>query len=93
MTAIIPFCADWLRNLKYRFHRRCVAPLMATCRVCGKSDEVAMYDPRGLWAYFVRRTWCPEHCPDHDYVYSPWDGHYCDNCGKEPEPEWFWDRD
>ncbi len=35
---------------------------------------------------------CPEHCPDHDYVYGRYDGHYCNNCGEHPPPDWFADR-
>lgn len=63
--------------------------LMGTCRVCGKDDDVAMYDPRGLWAYFFRRTYCPAHCPEHDYIYDRYEGRYCDHCGQNPPPEWY----
>ena len=61
---------------------------MSRCRTCGSSDEVISYDPRGLWAYPIRTTYCPEHCPDHDYVYSRYDGHYCNNCGQQPPLDW-----
>lgn len=62
--------------------------LMSRCRVCGSKDEVIQYDPRGLWAFFFRTTHCPSHCPDHDYVYSRYDGHYCNSCGQPPDAEW-----
>lgn len=66
--------------------------LMGSCRVCGKTDDVIMYDPRGLWAYFFRKTYCPAHCPDHDYTYSRYEGHYCNNCGQAPDDDWYHDR-
>jgi hypothetical protein len=62
---------------------------MSRCRVCGSSEDVISYDPRGLWAYLWRRTWCPDHCPDHDYIYGRYDGHYCNNCGNSPPPDWY----
>lgn len=65
---------------------------MSRCRVCGSSEDVVSYDPRGLWAYPFRRTYCPAHCPDHDYIYSRWDGHYCNNCGQSPNEQWHCDR-
>jgi len=65
---------------------------MSRCRVCGSSKDVAMYDPRGLWAYPIRKTWCPAHCPDHDYIYCRSEGHYCGNCGQQPDAQWYDDR-
>lgn len=72
--------------------RRIGDRLMSRCRVCGSSKDVISFDPRGMWAYFWRRTWCPDHCPDHEYVYCRYDGHYCGNCGQEPDAEWYADR-
>jgi hypothetical protein len=72
---------DWIHATTTR--------LMSRCRVCGSSENVIIFDPRCLWAYFFRQTWCPPHCPDHDYRYSRYDGHYCDNCGQEPPFDWF----
>ena len=56
---------------------------MSRCRVCGSNEDVVAYDPRGLWAYFFRRTVCPEHCAEHDFNRHR-DGTYCDHCGQEP---------
>lgn len=78
----------WLKRLRWRFLGRIEARFMSRCRVCGASADVIQYDPRGMWAYFFRRTWCPEHCPDHDYIYSRYEGHYCNNCGEQPSDEW-----
>lgn len=72
--------------------RTLTSRLMSRCRVCGSSKEVVSYDPRGLWAYLVRRTWCSEHCPEHDFIYDRSEGHYCDNCGTHPDDEWHRDR-
>lgn len=77
-----------IRQLRDRWHAF-VNRQMARCRVCGSAADVIQYDPRGIWAFFFRRSWCPAHCPDHDYVYSRYDGHYCDNCGQPPDPEWY----
>lgn len=63
--------------------------LMSRCRTCGSSADVISYDPRGLWAYPIRTTYCPDHCPDHDYRYEHGAGHYCNNCGQEP-PHDYW---
>lgn len=64
--------------------------LMCRCRVCGGRDAVISYDPRGLWAYFFRKTWCPEHCPEHDYENEPGMGPCCIRCSqRHPEP-WDW---
>lgn len=68
--------------------RRLTNKLMGTCCVCKSSADVISYDPRGLWAYFIRNTYCPEHCPDHDYNRYR-DGTYCDNCGQEPPYDWY----
>jgi hypothetical protein len=70
--------------------RQLTSNLMSRCRVCGSSKDVISYDPRGLWAYFFRRTWCPMHCPDHDYQRWP-DGTYCNNCGDLPPVDWWMD--
>jgi hypothetical protein len=84
MKAMIRELLDWLHAATGR--------LMSRCRVCGSRADVIMYDPRGLWAYFFRQTWCPPHCPDHDYIYSRGDGHYCNNCGQQPDYDWHADR-
>lgn len=68
--------------------RRFTGTMMSRCRVCGSSENVIGYDPRGLWAYFFRRTWCPEHCPEHEYNRHR-DGFYCDNCSEEPPYDWY----
>lgn len=78
-----------LRNLRERLDRL-TGCLMARCRVCGSRGDVVSFDPRGLWAFFFRQTWCPDHCPDHDYVYSRYDGHYCNNCG-QPRPDDYYE--
>jgi hypothetical protein len=70
------------------WHDTLRAKYMSRCRSCGSAGEVISYDPRGLWAYLFRRTYCPAHCPDHDYEYSRYDGHYCINCGQAPDPDW-----
>jgi len=75
-----------------RFLKRLSDRLMSRCRVCGSSKDVISYDPRGAWAYLFRKTWCPEHCPDHDYVYDRYEGHYCDKCGQQPDDQWHIDR-
>lgn len=70
--------------------RRLTNRLMSQCRVCGSSRDVVCYDPRGLWAFFWRKTYCPDHCPDHDFTYQrdmrEWG---CEICG-EPAPYDFW---
>lgn len=72
---------DWLHDVTAR--------MMSRCRVCGSSANVLMYDPRGIWAYLIRQTWCPPDCPDHDYVHDRHERcHYCDNCGQEPPYDW-----
>jgi hypothetical protein len=63
--------------------------LMSRCRVCGSREDVICYDPRELWAFFSRKTYCPDHCPDHDYIYDRYEGHYCGTCGKHPEEDWY----
>lgn len=63
--------------------------VMGRCRVCGSGKDVVQYDPRGLWAYFGRRTWCPAHCPDHDYEYERGAGFMCRHCGEEPPHDWW----
>lgn len=62
--------------------------LMSKCRVCGSRDDVISYDPRGVWAYPFRKTYCPEHCPEHDFNRHR-DGAYCDTCGQEPPYDWY----
>jgi hypothetical protein len=71
--------------------RRLADRQMSRCRVCGSSKDVVSYDPRGIWAFFGRRTWCPSHCPDH-YQSLHRDGRYCDNCGLEPDDQWYADQ-
>lgn len=70
--------------------RRMKSKLMSQCRVCGSSKDVVIYDPRPLWAYPIRTTVCPDHCPDHDFNRHK-DGTYCDQCGVEPDQEWWID--
>lgn len=62
--------------------------LMGSCRVCGGTEDVISYDPRGLWAYFFRKTYCPQHCPEHDYNRHR-DGAYCDICSDVPPDDWY----
>jgi anaerobic ribonucleoside-triphosphate reductase len=76
-----------IRHLRDRLHA-VTGRLMSRCRVCGSRSDVISYDPRGLWAYLFRRTWCPECCPDHDFNRHR-DGAYCDNCGQEPPFDWY----
>jgi hypothetical protein len=67
---------------------RLASQLMGSCRVCGSVEPVLCYDPRGLWAYFWRRTYCPEHCPEHDFAYQSdmreWG---CNVCGESAPPD------
>lgn len=64
--------------------------MMSRCRVCGGRKDVVCFDPRGLWAFPIRKTYCPQHCPDHDFAYQR-DHHEwgCEICG-EPAPHDFW---
>lgn len=62
--------------------------LMSRCRVCGSGDDVICYDPRWIWAYPIRNTYCPAHCPDHDYTYARYEGHYCKVCAQSPPDDW-----
>jgi len=80
-----------MAGLRYKL-RAITDPYMSRCRVCGSGKDVISFDPRGLWAYPVRNTVCPAHCPDHDYVYCRYDGHYCNNCGQSPGDDWYADR-
>lgn len=82
----------WFKRLRWRIFGGIEARLMSRCRVCGSSADVISYDPRGVWAYFWRSTVCPAHCPDHDYIYSRYEGHYCNHCGEPPSVEWQADR-
>lgn len=82
-----------LRGIAYRLRSplvRLTNNLMSRCRACGSSRDVVCYDPRGLWAFFFRTTWCPAHCPEHDFAYQrdmrEWG---CEKCG-EPAPHDFW---
>lgn len=45
-----------------------------SCKKCGVECDGAPEDGSGAI--------CPDHCPDHDYVYDRWDGHLCKNCGQ-----------
>lgn len=64
--------------------------LMNRCRVCGSSKDVICYDPRGLWAFFVRKTWCPAHCPEHDFAYDRSEREWrCEHCSESAPPD-FW---
>lgn len=76
-------------NIRAKWHRL-TNSLMSRCRMCGESRDVIAYDPRGLWAFFRRKTYCPKHCPDHDFAYQR-DMHEwgCNICG-EPPPADFW---
>lgn len=74
--------ARWLRSPLHRLTNS----LMGRCRSCGGSRDVLCYDSRGLWAFFWRKTYCPQHCPDHDFEYQRDMGEWaCDVCG-EPAP-------
>lgn len=75
-----------LRVPLYRWTGR----LMSRCRVCGSSDDVLCYDPRGLWAFFWRKTYCPQHCPDHEFEYDRGMREWCCSICSEPAPRDFW---
>lgn len=51
------------------------------CKVCGVECSVAPADGSGAV--------CPEHCPDHDYVYEPSMGKRCRHCDAEPPTDWY----
>ena len=67
--------------------------LMSRCRVCGSRKEVICYDPRTILHYFRRKTYCPDHCPDHYYVYERSERHhFCETCGIPAPPDWYAER-
>lgn len=67
--------------------------LMSRCRICGSSHDVYAYDPRGLWAYFFRKTYCPAHCPEHDYKHDKWSREWrCTICDDIAPVDWMIDR-
>jgi len=78
----------WINTSLGRWCYRTKHGLMSRCRVCSSSENVVMYDPRGLWAYPIRDTYCPEHCPEHDYTHERGVGFYCMYCGQEPPYDW-----
>ena len=52
------------------------------CSVCGAECDIAPDPPSP--------TFCPKHCPDHDYRYDRSDrSFYCVTCGQQPSPDWF----
>lgn len=82
---------DRLRRLWWRIRLHSVTGvLMARCRACGSSKGVLVFDPRGLWAYFWRNTYCPEHCPDHDFKYDRGMRRWCCEHCSEDAPHDFW---
>jgi hypothetical protein len=86
-----------LRRRKQR-HRRQIEldHICPPCRVCGKTDAVACYDPRQ-----PKLTVCMECCgnvklhPDGESGHKyEWDGHEhrCIYCSAEADAEWHADR-
>lgn len=74
--------------MRSAFHRL-TNRMMGSCRVCGSSSDVICYDPRGLWAFSWRTTYCPAHCPDHDFSYQrDIRGWACDICGEPAPPDY-----
>lgn len=56
------------------------------CHVCGKQCDSAPPLPE--------RAVCPDHCPDHEYVYERGDRtHYCKNCGQQPPDDYYDEND
>lgn len=81
LPAVFNYIQQHYRAIRERY-RQLRDAIMARCRVCGSDDEVLCFDPRGLWAYFHRNTYCPKHCPEHDYEYEPYiHGWACKHCG------------
>jgi hypothetical protein len=76
----------YIRGLWHRLTNN----LMSRCRVCGSSRDVLGYDPRGLHAFFRRTTYCPQHCPDHDYAYDRGAHEWCCQICQDPAPHDFW---
>lgn len=68
------------------------AKLMGSCRKCGETKDVIAYDPRGLWAYPFRKTYCPSCCPEHEFEHDRDMGWCCKTCS-EPAPHDFWAYD
>lgn len=53
-----------------------------SCHICGVQCDVAPDPPE--------RAVCPEHCEDHEYIYSRGERiHYCIHCGQNPQPDWY----
>lgn len=77
-----------MNRIRWWFHRL-QDRYMSRCRVCRSSENVVSYDPRGLWAYPIRKTVCPECCAEHDYNRHS-DGTYCDHCGEEPPHDGYY---
>lgn len=79
----------WPLRRRWRQFRSWQSTLMLRCRVCGKTDDVMVGDPRGLWAYPWRKTYCPAHCPDHDYEYDrDMRGRCCTICAAPAPDDW-----
>lgn len=56
------------------------------CSKCG-ADEVLQYTT-------AETAVCPNCCEDHEYEYERGDRtHYCQHCGQEPSPDWYYCED
>jgi hypothetical protein len=58
------------RRAVMRARSQLASRLLSRCRVCASSGDVAVFDPRGLCAFCRRDTYCPAHCPEHDFNYD-----------------------
>lgn len=53
------------------------------CTVCWDDDGAICYpDAPSL-------TYCPAHCPEHDYQHEPGEGRMCVTCGDRPSPDYY----
>lgn len=56
------------------------------CSKCG-ADEVICYAT-------AETALCPNCCEDHEYEYERFErGHYCQHCGAEAPPDWYYSDD
>lgn len=56
------------------------------CSKCG-ADEVIVYAA-------AETAICPNCCEDHEYEYESYDrAHYCQHCGQEPPPDYYYSDD
>lgn len=78
-----------LARLRFWWDRR-AAKLMGSCRKCGETKDVICYDPRSLWFYPVRKTYCPDCCPEHEFAYERWERAWCCQVCGDHAPHDFW---